>query len=94
MYTFRARLNISGKPVDERSVKTGIRSLVVRRDNDEWGQSFAFVVNGVPVFGKGANWIPADSFPTRVTADSVSLATRIGCGCEHEHAPSLGWRHI
>jgi len=69
MYTFRARLIIGGKTADERSIKTGIRSLVVRRENDEWGQSFAFVVNGVPVFGKGANWIPADSFPTRVSAE-------------------------
>lgn len=69
MYTFRARIVGGGKTIDERSVKTGIRSLQVRRDNDEWGQSFAFVVNGVPVFGKGANWIPADSFPTRVTKE-------------------------
>lgn len=28
-----------------------------------------FVVNGIPVFGKGGNWIPADSFPTRVTKE-------------------------
>ena len=67
MYTrFERRVVIGGKTVDERSVKTGIRSLEVRRENDEWGQSFAFVVNGIPVFGKGANWIPADSFPTRI----------------------------
>src|SRR4030095_12004516 len=26
------------------------------------------MINGVPVFAKGANWIPADSFPTRVSA--------------------------
>ena len=26
-----------------------------------------FVINGIPVFAKGGNWIPADSFPTRVT---------------------------
>ena len=25
-----------------------------------------FVVNGVPIFAKGSNWIPADSFPTRL----------------------------
>jgi beta-mannosidase len=27
------------------------------------------LINGVPVFAKGANWIPADSFPTRISKD-------------------------
>ena len=31
------------------------------------GRSFTFVVNGQPIFAKGSNWIPADSFPTRIT---------------------------
>src|SRR4029450_2209029 len=66
---FRSRLLIGGQVADERTVRTGLRSLVIQRDSDEWGQSFAFVVNGVPVFGKGANWIPADSFPTRITPE-------------------------
>ena len=32
-------------------------------------RSLKAVVNGVPVFAKGANWIPADSFPTRIGSD-------------------------
>jgi beta-mannosidase len=44
-----------------------LRSIVLRRDPDQWGRSFEFVVNGIPVFGKGADVIPFDSFPTRVT---------------------------
>ena len=31
------------------------------------GKSFTIKVNGAPVFMKGANWIPADSFVTRMT---------------------------
>jgi beta-mannosidase len=47
--------------------RVGLRTLEVRRTPDAAGASFEFVVNGRPVFAKGANWIPADSFPTRVT---------------------------
>ena len=29
------------------------------------------MVNGVPIFAKGSNWIPADSFPTRITDEAL-----------------------
>ncbi|MEP6848153.1 MAG: glycoside hydrolase family 2 protein [Acidobacteriota bacterium] len=67
LYTFRARLMISKKPVDEATKRTGLRTLELRQKPDEYGKSFEFIVNGIPVFGHGANWIPADIFPTRVT---------------------------
>lgn len=67
LYTFRARLFIGGQIANQQSVRTGLRSLEVRQQDDTWGRSFAFIINGVPVFAKGANWIPADSFPTRIT---------------------------
>ena len=58
----------SGKSVlDSRSYQVGLRTVELRRDPDQWGESFTFVVNGVPVFAKGADWIPADSFPTRIS---------------------------
>nr|KAF6501261.1 mannosidase beta [Molossus molossus] len=37
------------------------------------GLSFYFKINGVPIFLKGSNWIPADSFQDRVTSDLLSL---------------------
>jgi len=49
------------------SYQIGLRTIELRQEPDEWGRSFTFVVNGVPIFAKGSNWIPADSFPTRLT---------------------------
>ena len=69
LYDFRARLLVGGRAVDEAAARTGLRSVVLRQRPDARGKSFEFVVNGVPVFMKGANWIPADSFPTRVTRE-------------------------
>jgi len=58
-----------GEGLDCVTKRVGLRTLRLDRHPDEWGESFQFVVNGVPFFAKGANWIPADAFATRVTRD-------------------------
>ncbi len=68
IYEFHARLK-AGASQDEAVARTGLRSVVLRRDLDKWGRSFEFVINGIPVFGKGADVIPFDSFPTRVSTE-------------------------
>jgi beta-mannosidase len=67
LYTFAARLMIAGKLADQTTRRTGVRALELKQQRDDSGKSFTFVINGVPVFAKGANWIPADSFPARIT---------------------------
>jgi beta-mannosidase len=62
--------------LDQRHYQMGLRTLDLRREADEWGESFTFVVNGVPIFGKGANWIPADSFPTRFSDEQMEHLVR------------------
>ncbi len=69
LYTFRAKLILNKKSVDTQSKRTGLRSLELRQKPDQHGISFEFVINGIPVFGRGANWIPADIFPTRITKE-------------------------
>ncbi|MHB1935902.1 MAG: beta-mannosidase [Acidobacteriaceae bacterium] len=71
MYAFHASVAIRGATQDSSDARTGLRSVELRRDPDKWGRSFEFVVNGIPVFAKGANVVPFDSFPSRVTVDQI-----------------------
>jgi beta-mannosidase len=60
-----------GEEVDARERRVGIRTLELdqRPDPDEPGTNFfRFVLNGVGLFARGANWIPADSFPGALEA--------------------------
>ena len=68
-YRFSVAARIGKEVAAQAEVRTGLRSIELRRAPDQWGKSFEFVVNGVPVFAKGANVIPFDSFPNRVTPE-------------------------
>lgn len=67
LYQAVVELVDSGQVLDRREVRLGLRTLELRQQPDEWGKSFTFVVNGRPIFAKGSDWIPADSFPTRIS---------------------------
>lgn len=49
--------------------RMGLRNIKLRQEKDSIGQSFEFIVNGQATFMKGANWIPADFFPTNMTEE-------------------------
>ena len=69
LYEVKVELLEQGNAIDSNSKRIGLRTLVLDRHADQWGESFQFVVNGKPFFAKGANWIPADTFVTRVTEE-------------------------
>ncbi|HEY6476648.1 MAG TPA: glycoside hydrolase family 2 protein [Polyangia bacterium] len=56
-----------GAHLDAHTTRIGLRTIEVVHQHDKLGKSFFIKVNGAPVFMKGANWIPADSFVTRMT---------------------------
>jgi len=66
LYTINAELDIEGE-ITVANHRIGIRTVELVREKDEKGKSFYFKVNGVPVFMKGANYIPNDIFPSRVS---------------------------
>ncbi len=71
LYQVRVLLNEADQILDEKKYQMGLRKIELRQEPDEWGKSFTFVVNGHPFFAKGSDWIPADSFPTRLTEESL-----------------------
>jgi beta-mannosidase len=67
LYTIDASLSVDGAARDTRSARIGLRTVQVVHEPDADGKSFTILVNGAPVFMKGANYIPGDSFPSRMT---------------------------
>ncbi len=51
----------------KKDIRHGIRTVQLFAQRDSIGQEFYFKVNNVPVFMKGANYIPQNSFQNKVT---------------------------
>lgn len=66
LYQIDVTLRTAETVIDNWKRNIGLRTLRLVTQPDQWGESFHFECNGVPFFSKGANWIPADTFVTRV----------------------------
>ena len=67
LYPFVLKLQAGGVTAAQQDLPVGIRQIEVINEPDADGVSFYLKVNGVPVFCKGANYIPADAFPAQIT---------------------------
>lgn len=68
LYTLTIALNDAhGTPLDTWTSRIGLRTVKLQTEADDHGSAFTLVINGKPIFCKGANWIPDDCFPHRVT---------------------------
>ncbi|MCD2517381.1 glycoside hydrolase family 2 protein [Massilia sp. G4R7] len=67
LYRYELEVDDGKATLAKAAARTGLRSVELRRDPDAKGKSFYFLVNGIPVFAKGANTIPFDMFQPRIT---------------------------
>jgi beta-mannosidase len=58
----------AGNQLDAWGRRTGFRSVELDTREDDRGCRLGFVVNGRAIQVRGANWIPDDCFPSRVSA--------------------------
>lgn len=68
---------VSGRDQNEAGFRfvTGIRTVELLQEADSIGRGFSFRINGLPVFMRGANYIPQDNFLPRV--DSLRVVNLI-----------------
>ena len=74
--TFSGR-RISGA----KELRIGLRTLTVSQEKDAWGEEFAFCINGVKIFAKGADYIPEDCIYSKITPERIYelLDTAVAC---------------
>jgi len=69
LYKVKVELAKSNTVIDTKEYRIGLRTLNIRKEIDEWGESFEFNVNGVSIFAMGANYIPEDNLLSRCNRD-------------------------
>jgi len=71
LYHVKVSLLHGDAVVDENTFKIGLRALTVKREKDQWGESFEFEINGISMFAMGANYIPEDNLLSRCSYEKT-----------------------
>jgi beta-mannosidase len=81
-YDLQVELIAADRSLEQWTRRIGFRDVTLDTTPDEHGSRFVIRVNDVPIFARGANWIPDDCFVSRVDrsryAERLDQATDAG----------------
>ncbi|MBR6256370.1 MAG: glycoside hydrolase family 2 protein [Lachnospiraceae bacterium] len=69
LYEVKISLKKANRLYDEKTFRVGLRTIELSHEKDEYGEEFCFVVNGVKIFARGANYVPEDAVYPYITKD-------------------------
>ncbi|MFT5424631.1 MAG: beta-mannosidase [Phycisphaerales bacterium] len=82
LYTLRVTLqDDEGRTIETATRRLGLRTVELDTSPDEIGSKFDLLINGERVFCTGANWIPDDLFPSRLTPDRYRTRVQAAADC-------------
>lgn len=74
-------LDEMGNQWDAKSYRIGLRTLTVSREQDEWGNEFCFMCNGIKFFAMGGNYIPEDTIYSFITKEKINYLLKACVRC-------------
>lgn len=69
LYSVKVSLLDKDNVLDDKALRVGLRTLTVKIEEDKWGETFEFEVNGVSIFAMGADYIPEDNILARCSRE-------------------------
>lgn len=94
LYTLEVTLFTDGVEVDRYSEPYGLRTIELALHNERGEDAFTFILNGVKVYAKGANWIPADHLIGAIPNSRYRELVELSVEGHMNIFACLGWWYI